>query len=284
MLQVCYKTKNIWNGNCFTSFWVVGEKMKLSSKLSILLSSAIVLLVFNNCAKGSGDSVEESSSLEGALNQYGAGSGTRYASGAGGSSGSGSSSSSPNLGSASKIAVYVSNSLNGPWVENGRACAGQLTYYKVSGADVTKPLKGCMDLSTNKGCHDLTKHRSYLSSEIVNGEIITSLSASDTNAFPKAEYSFFLSESPDNNTIVLRKIGFSALQNCGGSSSPSPAPSGPTCSWTLLNPKFVIGGGPVAFPPSLTCSSGIVGREESGYYSSNGSQTPSEYRYRCDCR
>ena len=254
--------------------------MKLSGKLSILLSSSIVLLVFNNCAK-SNDAIEESSSLNGSLNQYGGSSSSRYVSSSGNTGGSSSSSNPLPAGTSSnKIAVYISNSLNGPWVENGRTCAGQLTYYKVSGADVTKPLKGCMDLSTNKGCHDLTKHRSYLSSEIINGDIITSLSASDTNAFPKAEYSFFISESPDNNTIVLRKIGVSALQNCGTS---SPAPSGPSCNWTILNPKFVIGGGPVAFPPSLTCNTSIVGREESGYYSSNGSQTTSEYRYRCNC-
>lgn len=252
--------------------------MKLSGKLSVLLSSAIVLFAFTNCAKGSGESVEELSSLEGSLNQYGGGSNSRYVSGASGSSSVGSS-----AGVSSRLAVYVSNSLNGPWVENGRACAGQLTYYKLSGADVTKPLKGCMDLSSNKGCHDLTKHRAYLNNEIINGDIITSLSAVDTAAFPKAEYSFFISESPDNKTIVLRKVGFSALQNCNGSSSPSPAPSGPTCNWTILNPRFVIGGGPVAFPPSLNCNTGIVGREESGYYSSNGSNTPSEYRYRCDC-
>ena len=259
--------------------------MKLSGKLSILLSSSIVLLTFNNCAK-SNDSVEESASLTGSLNQYGGSSTGRYISDTSNTGGNFSSTTpvAPMNGSSKRIIVYVSNSLNGPWVENGRACAGQMTYYKVVGADVTKPLKGCMDLSNNKGCLDLTKHRSYLSSEIINGEIITSLSASDTAAFPKAEYSFFLSDSPDSNTIVLRKIGHSALENCGGSTTPAPSPTGPACNWTILNPKFVIGGGPVAFPPSLTCSSSIAGREESGYYSSNGSQTPSEYRYRCDCK
>lgn len=247
-----------------------GEKMKLSSKLSIFLSSAIVLFTFNNCAKDSAGSVEESASLEGSLNQYGSGSNTRYASGA-----------NANLNPTSRIAVYVSNSLNGPWIENGRTCAGQQTYYKLSGADVSKPIKGCMDLSSNKGCHDLTQHRAYLSSEKVNGDIITSLSAADTTVWPKAEYSFFSSDSPDNNTIVLRKVGFTNIQNCSGV---SPSPSAPSCRWTILNLRPVFGG-PTAFPPNTVCTRAIAGREEFGIekvYSSDPG-TISEYRYRCDC-
>jgi hypothetical protein len=259
----------------------VGEKMKLSGKLSILLSSTIVLVLFNNCAKGSADSVEESAALNGALNQYG-GSSTqsRYVSGTSGNSSS-SSATSPNASSSSQIVLYVSNSPNGPWVENGRACSGQLTYYKLSGANLSRPIKGCMDLSSNKGCHDLTKHRSYLSSEIINGDIVTTLSASDTSSFPKAEYSFFISESPDNNTIVLRKVGVSALQNCG--SGTAPPPNNANCRWTVLNPRFVIGPSPVAYPPNLTCTTSIVGREEFGFHRENGTETQSDYRYRCDC-
>lgn len=177
--------------------------------------------------------------------------------------------------------VLVSSSLNGPWVENGRTCVGQQTFYKIVGADLSRALKGCMDLSSNKGCHDLTKHRSFTTSEIVNGEIITSLTAVETASFPKAQYSFFTSDSPDVNTIVLRKVGSTEFQVCSGSGGTAP-PSGPVCNWVVTNPKFVIGPSPVAYPPDTVCSTSIAGQLRNGYY--KDPLRESEYIHRCECK
>lgn len=172
------------------------------------------------------------------------------------------------------IKVLVASSLSGPWVENGSFCRGQETYFKLSGVKVGSAIKGCTNPSPGTGCLDLTKHREYLPSEWKSGSIVTTLSAADSLNYPVTEYSFFISLLGDKK-ILLEKVGAAKLVECGVK-----APAPVTCSWQIINPQPVIGGGVNRYPAVACNANGITG---TGYYDMGSGNTIAQ-SYECRCK
>ncbi len=227
--------------------------MKILSIAFTISSLAILIFSFTNCASGL-EPVKSSSSSVLAANDI-AKSGVL-----GGS-----------------IKTFVSNSMNGPWVENGTACKGQISYFKTTGVDFSKRPKGCASQASSTGCLDLNGHRMFLGSEIIGSNIVTSISVAESNSFPLGAYSFYISTSDpmDPNTTVLKKSGSAQLQNCGGV---SPV----VCQWTQINPQVVIGGGNVIMPPGA-CNQQNQGASGIGFYDM-GSGNISSQNYQCMCK
>lgn len=188
-----------------------------------------------------------------------------------------------------KLKVFVSNSMNGPWTENGVACKGRDLFFKLEGLDLSKStVKGCASPSSSNSCLDLLKHRNYLASEIFGNNIITSLKAQDSVSWPDGNYDFFISRSKNEYSLEIVKVGTSEFKSCSTSAgSPTTAPAvSKICQWNLLNPRFVVGGGPAAFPPTMACTSENMGQEAFGLYKVYTSDvgSPSDFRYRCQCQ
>ena len=175
------------------------------------------------------------------------------------------------------LKTYVSNSMNGPWVENGIACRGQISYFKTTGVDLSKRPKGCASPAASTGCLDLNAHRVFLSSEVIASDIVTSISAAESNSWPIGAYSFYISTNDpmDPNTIVLKKIGSAQIQNCGGV---TPA----VCQWTQTPGQFVVGGGSVTMPTG-TCNQQNQGAPGVGTYNM-GSGNVIAQSYQCLCK
>ena len=182
----------------------------------------------------------------------------------------------------SEFKVYVAKSLNGPWVENGSACKGEVSYFKTTGVKASAAVKGCTNPSPGTGCLDLTKHRVFTAAETASGNIITTLSAAESSAYPLGEYSFFLSILGDKR-ILLEKVGVAKIINCVSTapSAPPPTPAPVTCRWDIINPQPVVGGGNNVYP-ALTCSTATIGATGSGYYDM-GSGNHLAQNYRCVC-
>ena len=99
------------------------------------------------------------------------------------------------------LKTYVSNSMNGPWVENGIACRGQISYFKTTGVDLSKRPKGCASPAASTGCLDLNAHRVFLSSEVIASDIVTSISAAESNV-KKTEEKEAMKKAASNRTIA----------------------------------------------------------------------------------
>ncbi|MEQ1722979.1 MAG: hypothetical protein ABL930_07360 [Pseudobdellovibrio sp.] len=175
-----------------------------------------------------------------------------------------------------EIKLFVAPSLNGPWVENGSVCRGQAAYFKTTGIKQGSAVKGCASTAADKGCFDLNKHRDFLASEMVGGNIVTSLSAAQTGSYPVTDYSFYVSLIGEK-TIILQKSGSSKIVQCGDTQAPAQA----ACSWKLQNPTAVVGGGRNVYP-SYACINERSGQVASGYYDMGSGNTLAQ-SYKCTC-
>lgn len=269
--------------------------MKNSNLYKVLLGvlGVSLLVSFNNCSKGfqtsdipeaveeTFDTVSRRSSGSASLASTASDQSSRQAQNSGqstttqsGSSSPASSSSSAAV-SAASIKVHTSNSLAGPWVENGKICRNQVTYVRTSGVNLALKTKGCASPSNSNGCMDLNSHREFTSAEVSSGSIITSVSVAESNSWPLGSYAFFISQKTDNNTVVLKTVGSASLENCAsagsgsssggssgssssgssGSSTPAVDPgvnpgNAPGCRWSNLS----FGGGSVRKDPSMACT------------------------------
>lgn len=176
-----------------------------------------------------------------------------------------------------EIKLYTSASSNGPWVENGQLCRGQAAYFKTVGIKQGSAVKGCASPSADKGCLDLNKHREFLASEWVSGNIVTQLTAQQTASYPLTDYSFFVSLLGDK-TIILQKTGTAKLVQCNTSGNPVAEVK---CSWKLQNAGFVVGGGTNVLP-GYACNTGRANVVMEGYYDMGGGRTQPQ-SYKCIC-
>lgn len=237
--------------------------------VSIVAASLLMMLSFNNCSqqKLSSDSISDDatinlssfSSEQAALQAVDA---SIYASGA----------------ADTEIKLFTSASLNGPWVENGQVCRGQAAYFKTVGIKQGSAVKGCASPSSDKGCLDLNKHRDFLTSEWVSGNIVTYVSAQQSATYPVTDYSFYVSLIGEKS-IILQKTGTSKLVECGnagGGTKPL------VCSWNLQNPTAVIGGG-VTKLPGYACISERNGMIGDGYYDMGSGNTLAQ-KFKCECK
>ncbi len=181
--------------------------------------------------------------------------------------------------SPSEFKLYVAKSLNGPWVENGSFCRGQVSYFKLTGVKAGMAVKGCTNPSPGTGCLDLTKHRVFTAAETSSGNIITTITASESMSYPLTQYSFFLSVLGDKK-ILLEKVGVAAMTTCAGSAPPPTTAM--SCLWQIINPQPVVGGG-VNVYPALTCNLANQGAKGSGYYDM-GSGNHLAQNYECKCQ
>lgn len=247
-----------------------GGTMKKSILVSGLTTAALIMMLsFNNCSqqKLSSDSISDDatinlssfSSEQAALQAVDA---SIYASGA----------------ADTEIKLFTGASANGPWVENGQVCRGQVAYFKTVGIKQGSAVKGCASTSADKGCFDLNKHRNFLTSEWVNGSIVTQLTAQQTSTYPVTEYSFYVSLIGEKS-IILQKTGTSKLVECGNSGGGTKPLS---CTWDLQNPTAVIGGGSTKLP-SYACIPERVGQIGDGYYDMGSGNTLAQ-KFKCNCK
>lgn len=242
--------------------------MKKSVYSAMAIPAFVSLLAYTNCSEFTPVGAQSST-----LNGSATGASSSSTSIPTGSNNSGESSTA----SSAQLKVYVASSLSGPWVENGVACRGQDSYFKVTGVNLSNPVKGCASLFSDDGCLNLKNHRSYLPSELSTGDIITSITAADSYSFPIAKYAFYLTFFPDQDTHLLKKVGSAEMKECG---SPSVPP--PSCAWREPIPTAVIGGGSMVYP-STPCTQDTQGQSGSGYYDM-GSGNSSPKVFQCYCQ
>lgn len=237
---------------------------KMNTTFAFLLFG-IVTLTFNNCAKPASEelaanSIQESSLTSSSLTALSA-------------------AISCVDNSPSEFKLYVAKSLNGPWVENGSFCQGQVSYFKMTGAKAGMAVKGCTNPSPGTGCLDLTKHRVFTPSEMSSGNIITTITANESMSYPLTQYSFFLSVLGDKK-ILLEKVGVALMTTC--SESTPPPTTALSCSWQIINPQAVVGGG-VNVYPAQACNLANQGAKGSGYYDMGGGNHLAQ-NYECKCQ
>lgn len=168
------------------------------------------------------------------------------------------------------LKISVSNSLSGTFVENGSICRGQNSYVKMTGVNPNIIVKGCASPTSGAaGCLDAVKHRAYLASEWIQGNIVTSITAAESYNYPLGEYSFFVSGS-NANTTIIQKVGVATLKTCTGTAAPA-APVAKQCQFVLLNPQAVVGGGVNIYP--FVCNEQAAGRRGVVIYSMSPSSS-----------
>lgn len=246
----------------------MGKFMSLSATVFL----GLAVLLFNNCSEG-----VPSSDFAGLAPASRSGSSSTSSSSSSGSSPS----SETQISQAPK--VLVANSLSGPWNENGNVCRGQAIFVKTTGVNLALPVKGCASPSNNNDCLNLVNHRSFTAAETATGDIITSVTAAESTSWPVGLYAFFISESVNVNTTVLRKVGHATFQDCagGGGVGVTPDPGVTTCAWHEINITAVIGGGTRVYPTSA-CTQATAGQTGSGYYDMGGGNTlPKQFQCKC---
>ena len=233
-----------------------------------MLGGLITVIMFNNCSDQAQNFERNIASDVAAIASTSAGPPV-----------SGSSSPVANALNLTKAKFFVASSLAGPWVENGKACRGQNSFFKTTGVDFSQQIKGCAVQTSSSDCLNLNAHRAFQASEVVNGEIITSISAQDSYAWPLGSYSFFLSARADADTVTLKRVGNSSFENCSQIGDP---PVGPiVCAWREVNIQPVIGGGNTVYP-ATPCTQATVGQIGSGYYDmGSGNTIPKTYECTC---
>ena len=186
------------------------------------------------------------------------------------------------VGDAPPLKVWVAPSMSGPWVENGTACRGRASYFKLSGLQAGQAVRGCASPSSSKQCLNLENHRDYLASERVGADIITAITAADSSSWPVGSYDFYISLIGAKN-INLVKVGSAKLADCAGTPAPAPAPAPvnpPFCYWEMTPSVPVIGGGRTVV--NANCSTSNVGATSPGYYDmGSGNTMPGTYTCRC---
>ncbi len=184
-----------------------------------------------------------------------------------------------------QMKVYTSHSANGPFIENGAVCKGQTSYFKTTGVNPNAIIKGCASPSAAAGCLDISKHRTFLASEWVSGNIVTTITAAESAGYPIGEYSFYMSGS-SGNTNIIQKVGTALMKSCG-TTAPfvvGPVATAPvaarSCQFRLLNPQAVIGGGVNINP--FVCSEQTNGRTGIVRYEAGASSV--NFNAVCECK
>ena len=137
----------------------------------------------------------------------------------------------------SQVKLYTSHSPNGPFVENGSVCKGKASYFKTVGVNPNMNVRGCASPSASVDCWQLAKNRDFQAHEWVSGNIVTTISQSESIDYPAGSYSFFVAAS-NGTTSIVQKVGMVNLENCAGVTvTPK------YCQFRLLRPEPVIGGG-----------------------------------------
>lgn len=184
--------------------------------------------------------------------------------------------------SSSGLKLSISKSLNGGYEDSLKVCAGTNLYFKTSGVKSPKTAKGCASPAGSTDCLDLRKHRSFLDSEIINGDIITVVTAEQSKEWI-GSFDFYLLEDIDASSKKFTKVASASINNCDSAGNIVAS----TCDWKMITPpRAVIGGGPTAMPPDAKCSRAILNSEQWGVYRVYTAEvgTQSDYKYRCECK
>lgn len=173
--------------------------------------------------------------------------------------------------------LFVSNSANGPFVENGSVCLGKDSYYKTVGVNPNLLIKGCASPLAALGCLDATKHRKFEANEWVSGNIVTKITAAESWKYPPGDYAFYLSGS-NKNTTLIQKVGVATMKSCSGI---QPAPVTPkSCLFEITNPQAVVGGGVNIYP--FTCDAQHENQSGNIHYDAGASSK--DFNGICRCR
>lgn len=174
----------------------------------------------------------------------------------------------------SQVKLYTSHSPNGPFVENGSVCKGKASYFKTTGVNPNMNVKGCASPSASQDCWQLAKNRDFQTHEWVSGNIVTTISQSESIDYPAGSYSFFIAAS-NGTTSIVQKVGVVNLENCAGVT-----PVAKYCQFRLLRPEAVIGGGLNRYP--FVCNEQSVNRSGVVHYDAGASSK--DFDAICECK
>lgn len=254
-------------------------------KIGFVVSAALLAVAFNNCAQKLSTAPDPGTMLISSNSST-----VSYASVAENTQGMAANDEAAKASSRSLLEqfaamkLYTSNSANGPFVENGAICKGQIAYFKTAGVNPNLAIKGCASPTAATGCLDIIKHRTFLASEWVSGNIVTVVAAAESANYPLGDYSFYMS-GVSGNTNFIQKVGTSTMKTCGTATASvarvAPvAPVAKSCQFRILVPQTVVGGGVSTYPFVCNVASngrtGIV-RYEAGESSRNSNAV-------CECK
>lgn len=160
------------------------------------------------------------------------GSGSGSAGGGGGTSASSPGSAMPRF---TKVRVYVSNSKDGPWRENGEACRQGTVFTRTTGVDQKDPPKGCASPAASRACLDQRNHRAYENREWIDRNTIQTEMAG--SSLPQGKYAGYLSYGAD-----ARRVGTIGVRDCPNGPLKYPYPNAKASVANSTRGPFAING------------------------------------------